>query len=80
MQELVEFLIESLVDSPDEVTVSETQTERSTVLKVHVADADMGKIIGRQGRIINAIRSVVSAAAQKRRCRATVEIVEPQSN
>ena len=65
MKELVETIAKALVDSPDEVVVTESETEREIVLQLHVAQEDMGKVIGKQGRIAKAIRSVVKAAAAK---------------
>ena len=65
MKELVEVITKALVDNPDEVVVTEKQEEKATVVEVHVAESDMGKVIGKQGRIAKAIRSVVKAAAAK---------------
>lgn len=78
MKELVEVIAKSLVDNPEEVTVTETETEkdRATVLELHVAQADMGKVIGKQGRIAKAIRSVVKAAASREDKKVIVEIVQ----
>ena len=67
MKELVEVIAKALVDQPDEVSVTEKKEGRTTVLELHVADGDMGKVIGKQGRIAKAIRSVVKAAATKTR-------------
>ena len=66
MKELVEVIAKSLVDNPEEVTVTETEKDRATVLELHVAQADMGKVIGKQGRIAKAIRSVVKASCISR--------------
>ena len=74
MKELVEVIAKALVDSPDEVVVTETENERDIVIILHVADSDMGKVIGKQGRIAKAIRSVVRAAASKTDKRVKVEI------
>ena len=63
MKELVEVIAKSLVDYPDEVNVTETENEKAIVLELRVAQSDMGKVIGKQGRIAKAIRSVVKAAA-----------------
>lgn len=63
MKELVEVLAQSLVDHPGEVTVTETESENEILLELKVAPDDMGKIIGKQGRIAKAIRTVVKAAA-----------------
>ena len=74
MKELVETIAKALVDSPDEVVVTESETEREIVLQLHVAQEDMGKVIGKQGRIAKAIRSVVKAAASKFDKKVKVEI------
>ena len=76
MKELVETIAKALVDSPDEVVVTESETEREIVLQLHVAQEDMGKVIGKQGRIAKAIRSVVKAAASKEDKKVIVEIVQ----
>ena len=65
MKELVEVIAKSLVDSPDEVVVTETQNEKGILVELRVAQSDMGKVIGKQGRIAKAIRAVVKAAASK---------------
>ena len=65
MKELVEMIASALVDNPDEVVVTETETENEIVLKLSVAPADMGKVIGKQGQIAKAIRTVVRASASK---------------
>ena len=74
MKELVETIAKALVDSPDEVVVTETENDKEIVVILHVADGDMGKVIGKQGRIAKAIRSVVRAAASKTDKRVKVEI------
>ena len=74
MKELVETIAKALVDSPDEVVVTESETEREIVLQLHVAQEDMGKVIGKQGRIAKAIRTVVKAAASKEDKKVIVEI------
>lgn len=76
MKELVEVIARALVDNPDGVVVTERQEGKTTVLEVHVADGDMGKVIGKQGRIAKAIRSVVKAAATKDNKRVVVDIVQ----
>ena len=63
MKELVEVIAKALVDHPEEVSVNEKNEGRTIVLELHVAEGDMGKVIGKQGRIAKAIRSVVKAAA-----------------
>ena len=65
MKELVEVIAKSLVDYPDEVVVTETENEKAIVLELRVAQSDMGKVIGKQGRIAKSIRTVVKAAASK---------------
>ena len=76
MKELVEVIARALVDNPDGVVVTERQEGKTTVLEVRVADGDMGKVIGKQGRIAKAIRSVVKAAATKDNKRGVVDIVQ----
>lgn len=76
MKELVEVIVRALVDNPDGVVVTERQEGKTTVLEVRVADGDMGKVIGKQGRIAKAIRSVVKAAATKDNKRVVVDIVQ----
>ena len=75
MKELVEVIAKALVDQPDEVSVTEKKERRTIVLELHVADGDMGKVIGKQGRIAKAIRSVVKAAATKEDKKVVVDIV-----
>ena len=65
MKELVEVIAKSLVDYPDQVVVTETENEKAIVLELRVAQSDMGKVIGKQGRIAKAIRTVVRAAGSK---------------
>ncbi len=75
MRELVEFIARGLVDQPDAVHVREIEGEHSLVVEVKVAPDDVGKVIGKQGRIVNALRTVVKAAAVRTGKRVTVEIV-----
>ncbi|WP_048602521.1 KH domain-containing protein [Rubeoparvulum massiliense] len=75
MKELLEVLAKSLVDHPDEVHVNQVVGERSVVLELSVHPDDVGKVIGKQGRIANAIRTVVNAAAVKEHKRVNVEIL-----
>lgn len=75
MKELVEVIAKALVDSPDEVVVTEKDTGKAIVLELKVAASDMGKVIGKQGRIAKAIRSVVKAASSKDNLKVDVEIV-----
>ena len=74
MKEVVEVIAKALVNNPDEVVVTETETDRETVLELKVAPSDMGKVIGKQGRIAKAIRSVVKVAASKEDKRVTLDI------
>ena len=76
MRDLVEVIAKSLVDNPQEVQVTENVKERVIVLELHVAQSDMGKVIGKQGRIAKAIRSVVKAAASRDDKKVIVEIVQ----
>ena len=76
MKELVEVIAKSLVDYPDQVVVTETENEKAIVLELRVAQSDMGKVIGKQGRITKAIRSVVKAAASKEEKKVIVEIMQ----
>ena len=76
MRELVEVIAKSLVDCPDEVVVTETENEGAIILELRVAQSDMGKVIGKQGRIAKAIRSVVKAAASKEEKKVIVEIMQ----
>ena len=75
MKELVEVIAKSLVDHPEAVRVDERQEAGQTVLELHVAEDDMGKVIGRQGRIAKAMRTVVKAAATRENTKVTVEII-----
>lgn len=75
MKELVEIIAKSLVDNPDVVKVNEIAGEQSIILELRVAPEDMGKVIGKQGRIAKAIRTVVKAAAIKENKRVSVEIL-----
>ena len=74
MKDLVEVIAKALVDNPNEVVVTETEKDGETVIELKVAPSDMGKVIGKQGRIAKAIRSVVKAAASKEEKK--VEFVE----
>ena len=74
MKELVEVIARALVENPDEVVVIETERDGETVIELKVAPSDMGKVIGKQGRIAKAIRSVVKAAASKEDKKTVVDI------
>ena len=75
MKELVEVIAKALVDNPDEVVVTESAKNDEIIVELTVAPSDMGKVIGKQGRIAKAIRSVVKAAAAKEDKRVVVDIV-----
>lgn len=79
MKELIEGIAKSLVDNPNEVHVNEIQGEQSIILELKVAPADMGKVIGKQGRIAKAIRTVVKAAAMRENKKVVVEIIDKKS-
>ena len=76
MKELVEFLAKSLVDSPDDVKIHTFEREQGTVIELEVAQADLGKVIGRQGRTARAIRTILTAAGQKTRRRYILDIID----
>ncbi len=76
MRELVEVIAKSLVENPDEVTVTERNSGKALVIELKVAPSDMGKVIGKQGRIAKAIRSVVKAAASKEDQKVIVDILQ----
>ena len=75
MKELVEVIAKALVDNPDEVRVEEKENGNTIILELHVAGSDMGKVIGKQGRIAKSIRSVVKAAATKTDKKVVVDIM-----
>ena len=75
MKELLEFIAKSMVSDPDAVSVEESTQENAVVLTLHVGENDMGKVIGKQGRIAKAIRTVVKAAASHENKKVTVDIV-----
>ncbi|MCE5254788.1 MAG: KH domain-containing protein [Actinomycetia bacterium] len=76
MKELLEFLARSLVDHPEQVRVEETESSDGVLLRLTVAKEDLGKVIGKEGRIARALRTVVKASAVKDGKQATVEIVD----
>ncbi|MBQ7973225.1 MAG: KH domain-containing protein [Lachnospiraceae bacterium] len=75
MKDLVEVIAKALVDNPEEVTVNETVEGKSVKIELHVAPSDMGKVIGKQGRIAKAIRCVVKAASTKDDLHVDVDII-----
>lgn len=76
MEELLEYLARNLVDKPDEVRVERTERDGAVVLRLHVAEDDIGKVIGRQGRIARALRTLVRASGGRQHERALLEIVD----
>ncbi len=76
MKDLLVYIAKSLVDNPDSVNVVETEKDGALVLELHVAPEDMGKVIGKHGRIAKEIRSVIKAASLKDNIKVTVEIVD----
>ena len=74
MKEIVEVIAKALVDRPEAVEVSEEEQERATLLRLHVAEDDMGKVIGKPGRIAKAMRTVVKAGATRENKKVSVEI------
>jgi predicted RNA-binding protein YlqC (UPF0109 family) len=75
--ELVEFLVRSIVENPDEVEVEEFEDDGELVLEVKVADDDLGRVIGREGRVAKAIRTIARAAGGRDERRVSVDIIEP---
>ena len=76
LKDLIEYLARALVDHPDEVVVTEVSGEQTIVLELKVAKDDLGKVIGKQGRTVKAMRALLSAASAKLRKRADLEILE----
>jgi predicted RNA-binding protein YlqC (UPF0109 family) len=76
LQALIEYLVKGLVDEPEQVQISEIPGEEATTFEIRVAPNDLGKVIGKQGRIANALRTVAKAAAMKGKRKVYVEIVE----
>jgi predicted RNA-binding protein YlqC (UPF0109 family) len=75
MKELIEYIAKSIVNAPDQVVVTEEQTEQGITLKLQVADDDKGRVIGKQGRIAEAMRTLIRVKAAKAGTRATLEII-----
>ncbi|ADR19904.1 MULTISPECIES: KH domain-containing protein [Calditerrivibrio] len=76
MKQLVEFIVKSLVDKPDQVQVREVDGEKTTVIELRVDPADLGKVIGKQGRTARSIRTILGAAGIKKGKRVVLEILE----
>lgn len=76
MKNLLTYIVQNLVDNPDQVSVTERKVDGETVFEVRVADGDMGKVIGRGGRIVKQIRILMRAVAQKKGKKVSVEILD----
>ncbi|MCA9916756.1 MAG: KH domain-containing protein [Anaerolineales bacterium] len=76
MKDLVEYVVKSLVEAPDEVSIEAFEEADETILEVTVAGSDMGRVIGKSGRVINSIRTLAQVAAAKQGTRVAVELVE----
>lgn len=76
MRDLVEMIAQALVDNPDQVVVTQIEGEQTTVLELRVAQSDLGKVIGKQGRTARAVRTLLGAAGMKLRKRFVLEILE----
>lgn len=76
MKELLTYIVRSLVDKPDEVSVAEREENGETIYEVRVADGDMGKVIGRQGRVVKEIRVLMKAVAQRKGKKVSVEVLD----
>ena len=77
MQELIEYIVKAVVDIPDQVDVRQVTSDKAVLIEVRVAADDVGKVIGREGRIANALRTIAKAAAVKDGRRASLEIIPP---
>jgi len=76
MKEFVEYIVKKLVDRPDEVSINEIQGEKTIVLELRVGDGELGKVIGKNGRIAQAIRTLLTATSAKSHKRVVLEILE----
>jgi predicted RNA-binding protein YlqC (UPF0109 family) len=76
MKELIEYIAKSLVDNPEEVSVTELEGEQTSVIELRVAKEDLGKVIGREGRTARAMRTILGAASMKMKKRSVLEILE----
>lgn len=76
MKELAEYIVKSLVDMPEKAELSQIESERTTILEIKVDESDKGKIIGKEGRIIKSIRTIIQAAAAKNGKRVVVEMLD----
>jgi uncharacterized protein len=75
MKELIEYIVKSIVDAPDAVVLTEEEDEKGIVFKLQVADEDKGRVIGKQGRIVQAMRTLLRVKAAKQQVRASLEII-----
>ena len=75
-KDLIEYIAKSLVDDPDSVVITEKEDDRAVVFELHVAENDMGKVIGKQGRIAKAIRTILSAVSNKSNKRVLLDIID----
>lgn len=75
MKSLIEYIVKALVDQPEAVVISEVEGESITILEIRVAQEDIGKVIGKEGRIANALRTIAKASGAKSRKRVNVEII-----
>ncbi|OGC07376.1 hypothetical protein A2526_02505 [candidate division WOR-1 bacterium RIFOXYD2_FULL_36_8] len=80
MKNLIEYIVKALVENPDQVSVTETLGEKVSIVEVRVAESDMGKVIGKEGKIANAIRTVAKAAGGKEQKRVNVEFMTKEVN
>ncbi|NCN27223.1 KH domain-containing protein [bacterium] len=76
LTELIEYVVKALVDVPDQVRVSAVRGEQTTVIELHVAKEDLGKVIGKQGRTAQSLRTLLNAASTKIKIRSVLEIIE----
>ncbi|OGC16053.1 hypothetical protein A3J90_03250 [candidate division WOR-1 bacterium RIFOXYC2_FULL_37_10] len=79
MKDLIEFIVKALVENPDKISVTETQGETVSIIEVRVAETDMGKVIGKEGKIANAIRTIAKAAGGKEQKRVNVEFMAKEA-
>jgi hypothetical protein len=79
MRELVEYIVKALVENPESVQITETEGESVIIIEVRVDESDMGKVIGKEGRIANAIRTVAKAAGGKEKKRVNVEFISKEA-
>lgn len=76
MKELLEYMVKALVDNPDNVQIDEIAGEKTIIYELRVGDGDLGKVIGKEGRMAKAIRTILTAASMKKGKRAQLEIIE----